>query len=105
VFYVSPSLISQELAVVLQTAPMSTHSSLNPLNDKAQRQVVAHVLQRLRWLYTVMITDEKAVRLNSRPGAAYLPEHRLQIRKLIQEGLQKFFLPSAGQSPSLTRVG
>jgi hypothetical protein len=93
VFYVSPGLISQELELVLQTSPVATRTKITS-NGKAQRQVVAHVLQRLRWLYTVMITDEKAA-LQGLNSVRYLPEHRLQVRNLIQEGLQMFFLPPA----------
>jgi hypothetical protein len=101
VFYVSPDLISQELDVVLQTSSAATRTRI-AANGRAQRQVVAHVLQRLRWLYTVMITDEKLGQ-QGRKYPPYLPEHRLQIRNLIQEGLQQFFL--ASPSRSFTRVG
>jgi hypothetical protein len=94
IFYLSPGLINQELNLVLEGSPAEMRRHLRP-NSHDQRRLVAYVLKRLRWLYTVMITDEKNLeRSIGRAAHSYPPAQRLQVRDLIQEGLERLPAPT-----------
>lgn len=89
VFYLSPGLINQELASVLQTSSVETRHQLKS-NSQGQRQLIAYVLQQLRWLYNVMITDEKNLEQTlGRSPLTYPAAQRRQVRDLIHEGLAR----------------
>jgi hypothetical protein len=101
IFYLSPSLINQELDFVLQASSVETRHKLKP-NSQGQRQLIAYVLRQLRWLYNVMITDEKNLEQTlGRSPLSYPAAQRHQVRDLIQEGLARLPIP-APKRPTAT---
>lgn len=103
IFYLSPGLINQELNLVLQASPAEMRCQLKP-HSQGQRLLIAYVLQQLRWLYNVMITDEKNLEQTlGRTPLNYPAAQRCQVRDLIREGLTR--LPATKpQVPTATPV-
>jgi hypothetical protein len=85
--------ITREIENVLEEYPEDLRFRVAQMSS-FQQKLVAYVIHQLRWIYIVMIDDDKTVKSDSLSCSL---EQRLRIRTLVRQGIRGL-LQSAGAS-------
>jgi hypothetical protein len=90
--------ITREIENVLEEYPEDLRLRVSQMSS-FQQKLVAYVIHQLRWIYIVMIDDDKTVKPDLLSCSL---EQRLRIRTLVRQGIRGL-LQSASPNRDISR--